>query len=436
MVMLAAFALLAIVEPLWGHRVRFKRSTAGGLLPESRTVLPPDIVWGAVSLIPPLVAYTDGRTCRLGQGLGQARSLALGRPVHMKQAFFLPDGERLVTSGWRHQVVWNLSSHDWIVGLSLNSLASRALPDGEHVVSLVVTTGYVELWRADSGEPWRRFQVGRHFDKLQVLGSGELLFTWGDLARDSNYPSIFNISSGQFLHAFDPNAFDMNEVDLSIGGRWGDRIGVAASTSPCGEKVLTAHNDMVFLWNARTGALENSAFAVRADERAPVCVSRGGARLFALTDQGVVAWDVATDTDQVLQVPSVNHTTVDFAIDPDGRRVFSFSNHWEDDGVTLDLVWDVETGQALQRLEGRVGGYVETVAVSATGDFVATCVTDRDHGPDFDDEAWGLQVQVWHAVSGRLLHTYQREGQYLTAPGDCDIAIFSMHEFLRGGSES
>lgn len=232
------------------------------------------------------------------------------------------------------------------------------------------------------------------------------VLTWGNVHGFI----IWNASSGKPLQSFLPTL----------------RPSLVA-VSPCGSSILIAA-DGLSVWDVRTGT-QTLAAPLHVFEEARL--SRGGACIFASGVRDITVLDGATG--ETIRTFSVPRRIVDFAIDPDGRRVFAFS---EDLGGTLDQVWDVETGELLHRLEGRMTGDISALAVSAAGDVVATCVQSEvaDEWLDNDgfvDTTLVTQVRVWHAASGRPLHTFLEErSDEAFCMQACSITLSSIVELV------
>mmetsp|Transcript_25829 Transcript_25829/g.73455 ORF Transcript_25829/g.73455 Transcript_25829/m.73455 type:complete len:435 (-) Transcript_25829:155-1459(-) len=411
-----AFLHLFRVDAVRGYVASPPNSIVG----ELRSPLPPDIARHVVSMLPPLVAYSyGGGRVRLWP----SREGVL--PPSGDNMHFLPGGERLLTTrNWGNSpIVWSIAQLHPIElevppDLHRSVWDSCPFPDGERIAGL--TQHSAVIWSASTGALLHRMDVGQLSDDsaIWVLHPCDLLLVLGS----SGELSVWNISSGQMLHSL-PEPWDKDTV----------------AVSPCGGKVLIAGMGRISLWDGRTGVLQ---LDLPEDGYTPrVRVSRGGARIFVSDDKQVRVRDGFTG--EAIRTMSMLGGVSNFAIDPDGCRVFAFgvSNR-----VASDMVWDVESGKPLHSLDGRWPyWHISALLVSAAGDAVATCVqsereVNRVYDEDRDEYDFDLkletQVRVWHAASGRPLHTFEDQRDTDGDPDDhgCVVALSSVAELLTDGA--
>lgn len=395
-----------------------------------RDPLPPALVLHVAALLPPWVAYTDsGSVLRLWPGAGPA--VALGAPA-VKEAFFMPGGESLLTTASGDATVWSLCSRGLVARIhsSIEVEGSLALPDGERVVSLSEGGRALLLWHARSGRVLRRIPAGADvaaLSELRVAHPGDRVLARVQLRRRGTGLAVWSVGDGRAL------------------GWWRARGEVwSVDVAPCGGKVLVA--DRIGL------GLSLSIFDIRNEmvevllpfhlpDSARARISRSGARVAVATDGALFVWGAAAD--RVMRFFTVSHRVDAFAIDPDGRHIFTFGH--SHDGV-VDIVWDVDSG-ARRPLSGRhLPGLNQlwwrtlydsasvVVTVSAAGDFVATCLL-VGYDDEFYDKArdrieYLTKVHVWHVASGRLLHRFEDEREVVLRREPCSAALSSVSQVL------
>lgn len=401
--------------------------------------LPPEVLLRVTTLLPPVLVHAvrgEWSTARvwplsLAAPAGTARNeLACDYNIH--ETLFLPGGERLVTTtwdgGWATSTVWSLRSRS--KGATFARLCppqflgmSRVFPDGERIVSMSAGGHALVVWNATSGVPTQRFDlnitVGDTLLEVRVLHPGDRLViarSWATAAA----VVIMNATSGRLLHSLVHNS--------SVQ---------CMEVSPCGGKVVTAGDGGLFLWNAVTGALDLHIGVRVTSWRPKVQVSRSGAKIFVNMGRSISVWEGGRgELSSTITMDSMDACHVyDFAILPEGRRLVVVS-------LRSANVWDVEAGMILQTLSGsNVHGSRSglTLALSASGDAVATCSTVRrlvgSHWRgDEAKYAVDYTAQVWDLASGRALHTHQETIQILRSvditPPMCSVAVSSVSQQL------
>ncbi|MFN8375063.1 MAG: protein kinase [Anaerolineae bacterium] len=150
----------------------------------------------------------------------------------------------------------------------------------------------------------------------------------------------------------------------------------AVALNADGTLALSASSDnTVILWDVATGAALRTFSGHEAEVLSVVFSADGAYALSGSADKTVILWDVATGTalrrfgtttaDEAALASGHTDWVTSVAFSPDGRQVVSASR---DRSV---LVWDVTTGQQIQRfgaINGR-GGYQNTVSsVAVTSD--------------------------------------------------------------------
>ena len=157
--------------------------------------------------------------------------------------------------------------------------------------------------------------------------------------------------------------------------------------SPDGRRLVsTSDDDTVRVWNAETGALQQTLEG-HTDWVWSVAFSPDGRRLASAScDKTVRIWDAETG---VLQQTLEDHIdwVLSVAFSPDGRRLASAS------GDTTVRIWDTGSDTLQQTLEGHTA-LVWSVAFSPDGRELASASDDKT-------------VRIWNAETGVLLQTLE-----------------------------
>jgi WD40 repeat protein len=216
---------------------------------------------------------------------------------------------------------------------------------------------------------------------LWGLGHGELRsFRHGDsLVPVKFFPDNRRMVTGGSDHVVRVWDILTGEPLMELSGH-ADLIWSVA-VSPDGKYLASASSDKsVKIWDAGTGQ-EVAVLGGHADEVGMVEFAPDGKRLAtSSSDQTVKLWDAYTWRElATLKIPAENPV---FAFSPDGNTIATGSLN----GVAT--LWEVNTGKALHRFTGGVGGAIFTLAFSPDG---ATLVTAGGNS----------LAQFWDVATGR-----------------------------------
>jgi WD40 repeat protein len=306
---------------------------------------------------------------------GQLVQRLLGPNSEMLNIAFSPDG-RWLAAGTNDGtlILWDAATGEarllpghsgWISSLAFS-------PDGQTLASSSFDTT-VSLSNLATGQV-RTIQGYTHFiDEVAVAAGGRLLVT------SSGVPVLWDVTSGQ-----------ASRLSGFAGSQW------TADITPDGTRLATGGSDRNV--NLRDGVTGQFLYALQGhgDMVRKLAFSAEGDLLASGSDDGtVIVWDVASGQ------PRQTWTG-------DGRPLFSLAlsadDRWLAAGIGPDVtVWDVDSGQVQATLEGYVStagrGYssaASDLAFSPDGKLLATAGLDREHS-----------VQLWDVASGQLLDRLQ-----------------------------
>lgn len=163
----------------------------------------------------------------------------------------------------------------------------------------------------------------------------------------------------------------------------------SVALAPDGERVATAEQDAIQLWDGASGELA-ATWSVGADQEIKLLKFSPDGRLLItrLADGAMRAWDTATRRPIGAKITPADRSE-NFWLSPDNHTLAITRDIGQDRGVDL---WDVNTGEMT---DIRLGGHeatINSVAFSVAGDKLATASFDGS-------------VRLWDPASGELLHS-------------------------------
>jgi WD40 repeat protein len=209
----------------------------------------------------------------------------------------------------------------------------------------------------------------------------------------------------------------------------------AVAFGPDGQKVASAGDTTVKVWDAATSALLLT-YTGHANLVNDVAFDPGGSRIASCSsDATVQVWEAATG---VRDLSCVHANVVSVAFSPDGSRLVS-------GGTATAQVWSASTGQLLLTVDGYAGrvafrpggaqvasaGFSEVRTWDAsTGATLRTIQVTRAYGgvfglafsPDGARLATGdgqFMVKAWDAATGALATSFHDAAALITGDSDC-----------------
>jgi WD40 repeat protein len=244
---------------------------------------------------------------------------------------------------------------------------------------------------------------------LAISGDGTLIAS----ASMDHTIKVWDISSGEVMHAFEIGDACLNNIAFSPDGRllatseavWDvetrqiihvfkQGLCAAVDFSPDGSMLAVANsNGPIMLWDISSWQLVRTLDNPNLSH--DIAFSPDGSQLAVHREPNAMVklWDVASG--QLLRTfPQISENYIHgVAFSPDGTLLASAG---ADRGTTL--VWSVATGQVLRTLPGNS---CWDVGFSPDGSLITTSGCDSS-------------VMLWDAASGRLVRTLQHGGEVMT----------------------
>lgn len=381
----------------------------------------PDIARGLLAWVPgpPDIAWAQGGSSVLlirPGGRVPLRRLR-GHPRGITAVQFLPEGDRLVTTGFGDSsLVWDVRSGRALRVLQNvrepvdNIFDMRVLPFGGKVATLCSEQG-VGVWHVDSGVEAQHFGLplrGEH-EVLRVFPDGGRLVT-GVSYMPGDPAIIWDLSAKEAPRLLLQPHGEVRLVEVS----------------PCGTKLVTA-GDGVFVWDAASGHVERELSNVTEFIR-DLGISWGGAAVVAGTNGQVLVWDGLTG--ELRRRLPVGEGFPLFAMLRNPRLLLTVS---ADGGA----VWDMGSGERLVSFEGGApAGTVENIAVSPDGAVAAACGNRRVARESALVLNW---MSMWRISTGQRLLATQDRAPILDSFWPCSMslgAVVSLADRMREGRKA
>ena len=315
------------------------------------------------------------------------------------------DGDTVLTGLFDGDVVlWDAVSGDEIrrFGGHTDVVTRVAFsPDGTSLLSGSLDRT-LRLWDVESGDTQRAIDSPGAILNLAFSSDGRLAVsssadeTAADTADDAVDRTIrvWDLGTGEELQRFMPNSGFVRAVDFSPDGRY-----VASGTWNSGE------GGVVQLWNVESGDLERRFFGGHRDIITEVKFNAAGTRLLSASwDRSLVVWDVQTglelqrlESHQDRILSATFGPTEDEVLVGTGNIGNNIPNPADDRVADPSVwVWDLAQSRAQVRLMTDHEDWVWAVAISPDGRYAASgsgpLNTSADLAVDISARLWDLDT--------------------------------------------
>lgn len=309
-----------------------------------------------------------------------------GHYSRVTTAKFEPAGNRLVTADSGGRVVfWDLEQQQeiWSKRHHRRRITECLfVPDGSHiyVASTDHTVSRIDAVTGDEDES----SILKHSASVTAMSlseDGRQLLTVSlldtDLLNPGSTVSLWDTQSGEQLKSFDSESFAINDISFTPAGDHAILVTTenvvrvldlrATEATPQNWKVLLDFQKLGGLvWAATFTDDGNSILTV------------GGSEAHI--------WDAVTLRKEISFSPHGAVAAADFS--PSGE--FIVTGSWDNSAK----IWNVQTGQAVVKLQGGHAGYVNSAIFSPDGKTVLTSSDD-------------MTAKIWNAETGRVIQVFQ-----------------------------
>jgi WD40 repeat protein len=271
---------------------------------------------------------------------------------------YSPDGRFIATVSLdKRLVIWDAAQCQATTTIELETVVSYLVysPDGNFLAS-GDANGVIRIWDTHTGELARTLkgQLGV-ITSLDYSPDGKMLIS---TSYGSDKVFVWDMETGGIIRRLDM-LIDIDRVFRLKG----------AVFSPNGQFIAAANGELVYLWNANTGArlnqLENNSHRPHKLNYSP-----NGQALISSGDgtTPVVLWDAATGQELQSLSDVSNFRRVE-AYSPDGNTILSRYSHW------LEL-WDAQTLEQVSNLGENRRYQVTSAAYSPNGRYIVSSNMD------------------------------------------------------------
>jgi len=278
-----------------------------------------------------------------------------------------------------------------------NSINSIALSSGGRLIFTAEESGATRVWNSVSAESVELPEHARAVTAVALSPDNQLI---GAASKDHTATLV---------------AMKTGEVSQTLSGHSDEVLAIAFSRD--GELVVTGSADQTArVWDAASGRLLRTFTASSRVNR--VVFSKDGTRVYAQTNDSIVAWETSTGK-QAFTIPQPEDHEPALAISPDGKLLLSSG------GAALGraaVIWDAATGERVRELSGGAA-LVFSAKFSADGRYLGT--GSQDGTAALWDLRTGHQAFVVQAGQKPIRSVdISRDGSYLLT-GGADGAVSS-----------
>ncbi len=316
-----------------------------------------------------------------------------GHTERVRGAAISPDGTLLASAGYDAKVIlWNLETGEVIHSMSHDDKAACVAfsPDGTQLLSGSADRT-LRLWNVADGTEIRRMTGhGSWVKSVAFTPDGKLALS----ASDDATARLWEVASG-------------TELDRFVGH--GDFIEQAVF-SPDTSQFLSASGDATLrLWDLTNGAEIRRLRGHTAGVLSVAISPDGQTALSGAYDSTVRIWNLATG-EQIGHFDghlAGGGYVAPLVFSPDGKYALSGDNTGGFEADNVLLMWDVQTGEIVQRFVGHLD-WIQTAAFTPDGQQVITGA--KDNTAILWDVATGEQVRQF--VRADLPAVYDPTDQY------------------------
>jgi WD40 repeat protein len=312
-----------------------------------------------------------------GPGIAAPPGAALEHSEQVFQAVFSPDGKTLATvSADRTAILWDTATGRARVRLTGHRHQVQAAafrPDGKQVAT-GGADGQGILWDPSSGRQLRALPLADNQTSAEALAyspDGKLVITGGYRAG----PRAWDADTGRAVRSFSESSTLRERLS-------GASIKVSSAAFDCkGERLLTASNKGVSVWNAGSGG---KLWNIADPEHVPRVArwNADGTRVVVPLGASALVLDGANGrVVHRLKTPGSEVNDANFS--PDGMRITTAG-----DDASVQL-WDASKGRLMESMKGH-GNFVHMAPFSPDGSLIASCSNDGT-------------ARLWNGASGRPL---------------------------------
>jgi WD40 repeat protein len=308
---------------------------------------------------------------------------------------FSPDGHRIASGSWDKTArVWNASAAGESVELIGHSHPVGSLcfsPDGRHLASASYNRAQVWNVSGECAPIWSK-ELTANIGRLLFSPDGERLACG---AADGTV-RVWDASAGTELGGLQGLDGVVRKISFSPDGQ---RLAIAALSSKA-----------VLLWSlAGASAVHNSGLLSLRERwtlNTEICFTTDGQYVVSASDNSICISN-ASSGNLVRRLPG-DFGVRDLRLSPDGKRLAAACMYNAENFTVRETVqiWDVESGAELVR----VGGFeqkqqLEFLQFSSDGRRLAGSI--RSSKVKMLNESYGHLVQVWDAVTGARLESFE-----------------------------